>query len=1012
MKKLFSLLALLLTTFAAWAQLPEFSTADAPVYYKIQFTQGNTVLQDNGSGTFFTNENNGSSAGQLFAFVGSQSSFKLLSKSGNYATTATGTATNGQSATLLKSGSTGKAFCIQNSPNGNGQYVISLTTDKTKGFNTWGGASAGHNIGFWDTSDINDQIKFVAEDDLPDYSELEALISKEYTQSGTKLSSWTPENALTLWYNTPATLTSSSYKWMEYSLPIGNGRLGACLFGGVHADQLQFNEKSLWSGTSTIQGNPNHGNYRNFGSLYIIDESGDYSSFSNYKRWLDIQDGVGGVDFTDATENAYARRYFASEPDNVIVAHYAAPEGRKLAFQISYYAGDAINASKPAYKDNEGSFHGYTDLLKYNTTFRVIPVGDGATVTADAQGIHVANADEVLVLLAGKTDYDGTNVKTFSTGVGAEGLAQEIKSTLDAAAAKTYDELYAAHVENFRSYMGRVSLTLGTSTKEAQTTKTTEDLVTYYNKSTTNSKSADGLFLEELYFNYGRYLEISSSRGSLDVPSNLQGIWNDRANAPWNSDVHTNINIQMNYWPAEPTNLSECHLPFLNYIVNMVNSPGWKLAASNAGQSVGWTVHTESNIFGGMSSWMSNYTIANAWYVTHLWQHYRYTLDKDYLAKVFPAMWSASQYWAERLKLASDGTYECPNEYSPEHGPGSENATAHSQQLCRELFENTLEAIEVLGNESELNKTWLNKIKDRYAKLDLGLAIETYTGNWGTSLIKSNTPILREWKYTSYTSGENGHRHQSHLMCLYPFSQVYPGNEYFDAAVNSLTLRGDNSTGWSMGWRINLWARAQNGDHARTLLHNALKHSTSYGTDQSQGGIYYNLFDSHAPFQIDGNFGACAGIAEMLMQSATGTISLLPALPSAWPKGSVTGLKAVGDFTVSIKWAAKKATTATISNNQGQLLKVKAGTVNLTEVMVTVNGAEVAPTANEDGSFTIPSDKAGDIIVIDFNTPSSTVGIHNATAAPTTNIIYDLSGRRVQNASTGVFIINGKKVTL
>ena len=372
---------------------------------------------------------------------------------------------------------------------------------------------------------------------------------------------------------------------------------------------------------------------------------------------------------------------------------------------------------------------------------------------------------------------------------------------------------------------------------------------------------------------------------------------------------------------------------------------------------------------------------------------------------MFPAMWSCAQYWAERLVLAKDGTYECPKEYSPEHGPGSENATAHSQQLCRELFENTLEAVEILGIEPDYE--WLTKIQDRYEKLDLGLAIEKYTGNWGTSVLNSNTDILREWKYTGYTAGENGHRHQSHLMCLYPFNQVYPGSEYFDAAVNSLKLRGDNSTGWSMGWRINLWARAQDGDHARTLLRNALKHSTSYGTDQSRGGIYYNLFDSHAPFQIDGNFGACAGIAEMLMQSATGTISILPALPSAWSQGKVTGLKAVGDFTVDIEWKSGKASVVSILNNQGQPLRVKLSADALAEAVFTVNGAQVETTLMDDGSVLVPSEQAGDNVII---VVGKETGI--AQAASTVNasdVAYDLSGRQTCPNQKGIFIVNGEK---
>ena len=233
---------------------------------------------------------------------------------------------------------------------------------------------------------------------------------------------------------------------------------------------------------------------------------------------------------------------------------------------------------------------------------------------------------------------------------------------------------------------------------------------------------------------------------------------------------------------------------------------------------MGWVVNTESNLFGGMSSWSDNYTIANAWYVTHLWWHYRYTLDREYLKRVFPTMWSASQYWAERLVLADDGTYECPKEFSPEHGPQVENATAHSQQLVRELFDNTLAAIEVLGNRDELPAEWLERISDRRSKLDLGLHTETYlSGEKWNKLIKDGSTILREWKYSPYTVGENAHRHTSHLMALYPFTQIKPGDDYFVPAINSLTQRTDASTGWAMGWRVNLWARALDGNHARRM---------------------------------------------------------------------------------------------------------------------------------------------------------------------------------------------------
>lgn len=450
----------------------------------------------------------------------------------------------------------------------------------------------------------------------------------------------------------------------------------------------------------------------------------------------------------------------------------------------------------------------------------------------------------------------------------------------------------------------------------------------------------------------------------------------------------------MNYWPAEPTNLSEMHLPFLNYIINM--SAGihneWAGYAKAAGQKRGWTCYTENNIFGGVGSFAHNYVIANAWYCTHLWQHYRYTLDRDYLKRAFPAMLSAAQFWLDRLVLdKKDNTYVCPKEYSPEHGPGQEDGVAHAQQLVYDLLTNTKSAIEVLGSDAEISEADLNLLNDRLSKLDRGLATEQYTGAWGNPKngVKSGELLLREWKTSAYTAGENGHRHMSHLMCVYPFNQVTPSSPYYQAAVNSMNVRGDESTGWSMGWKINLWARLQNGTKAHGILTKALRHSTSYGTDQSRGGIYYNLYDSHAPFQIDGNFGACSGIAEMLLQSHTDTIQVLPALPKAWKTGHVTGLKAIGNFTVSVAWKDGKATRITIVNNGGQKGIVKYPAIATAKQYV--DGVVNEAAAESENVVNISAEK-GSVTVFDFDGTYDPTGIHNAKAdAP----VVATSGRTV-----------------
>ena len=1043
MNKILPLFALAATGLSAMAQseLPTFTAQDkldAATYYHIRFKNGGVELVDKGTNAKVSTAYGRKNDTQLFAFIGTQQNFVLRSKNGNYL------AYQNNRMTSVKEAAKAEALSILNSPNfGKGYYVIARKSDSGNSFNPFGGTGVGKEIGFWSNADVNNSLYFPLPEDVPaaTYSAYrDEFTKKEY--AFTANNSFNPERPLTLWYVKPA--MGGDNPWMEYSLPLGNGHLGASLFGGIKVDQIQLNEKTIWTGTPTVIGN--HGGYHNLGGIFVHDLSENFNTTDkkafNYNRFLDIERGVGGVNFSDKAGTKYERRYFSSAPDDVVAAHYKATGDNKLHLRFALVAGEDINASNPKYDENgEVSFAGKLPTVYYNARMKVVPTGGTMTVTKE--GVEVKDATEVKVIFSAASTFDG-GVPSRSTG-DANTVAAKVQDIVTKAAAKSWAALESAHVADFESYMGRVKLNLD----NASTKRNTQSLITNYNLSDASKNSKDGLFLEQLYFNYGRYLMISSSRGNINVPSNLQGIWNDKAEAPWNSDIHTNINVQMNYWPAETTNLSDCHLPFLNYILDNYKGEGWQKAArwGDDGQKVGWTVFTESNIFGGMSTWGGNYKEVNAWYCTHLWDHYRFTRDEAFLRKAFPAIWQSAQFWMERMiqdKVKKDGTFVAPNEYSPEQNDHPrEDGTAHAQQLITANLQIAQDAINILGAESlGLSAADVAKLKNYVEKTDKGLHIEEYKGDWGSwaSDLKINkgTKLLKEWKYAPYSvSGDKGHRHMSHLMCLYPLNQVERGDDYFQPAVNALTLRGDAATGWSMGWKVNLWARAKDGDHARRILNNALKHSTSYGTDQYQGGIYYNLYDSHAPFQIDGNFGVCAGMAEMLLQSQNEVIEILPALPRAWKNGSVTGLKAVGNFTVDVAWKNLLPSEVKIVSHLGLPLRVKvAGNtqkpgeeidpykfdLTLVKVLVNGRGAKVIPVETKDKKHPTFEIKAlvngelkdvpaGSTVTIDFSAPAVPTGIGLVKKEDNKKKqVFGLDGRAASANSHGILVIDGQKV--
>ena len=1043
MNKILPLFALAATGLTAMAQseLPTFTAKDkleAATYYHIRFKNGGVELVDKGANAKLSTAYGRKNDAQLFAFIGTKDNFVLRSKNGNYL------AYQNNRMTSVKEVAKAEALSILNSPNfGKGFYVIARKSDSGNSFNPFGGTGVGKEIGFWSNADVNNSLYFPLPEDVPaaTYSAYrDEFTKKEY--AFTANNTFNPERPLTLWYVKPAMGVTNP--WMEYSLPLGNGHLGASLFGGIQVDQIQLNEKTIWTGTPTVIGN--HGGYHNLGGIFVHDLSENFNTTDkkafNYNRFLDIERGVGGVNFSDKAGTKYERRYFSSAPDDVVAAHYKATGDNKLHLRFALVAGEDINASNPKYDENgEVSFAGKLPTVYYNARMKVVPTGGTMTVTKE--GVEVKDATEVKVIFSAASTFDGS-VPSRSIG-DANTVAAKVQDIVTKAAAKSWAALESAHVADFESYMGRVKLNLD----NASTKRNTQSLITSYNASPSNKDSREGLFLEQLYFNYGRYLMISSSRGNINVPSNLQGIWNDKAEAPWNSDIHTNINVQMNYWPAETTNLSDCHLPFLNYILDNYKREGWQKAArwGDDGQKVGWTVFTESNIFGGMSTWGGNYKEVNAWYCTHLWDHYRFTRDEAFLRKAFPAIWQSAQFWMERMiqdKVKKDGTFVAPNEYSPEQNDHpTEDGTAHAQQLITANLQIAQDAINILGAESlGLSAADVAQLKNYVEKTDKGLHIEEYKGDWGDWAknlgINKGTKLLKEWKYASYSvSKDKGHRHMSHLMCLYPLNQVERGDDYFQPAVNALTLRGDAATGWSMGWKVNLWARAKDGDHARRILNNALRHSTAYITDQYQGGIYYNLYDSHAPFQIDGNFGVCAGMAEMLLQSQNEVIEVLPALPRAWKNGSVTGLKAVGNFTVDVAWKNLLPSEVKIVSHLGLPLRVKvAGNtqkpgeeidpykfdLTLVKVLVNGRGAKVIPVETKDKKHPTFEIKAlvngelkdvpaGSTVTIDFSAPAVPTGIGLVKKEDNKKKqVFGLDGRAASANSHGILVIDGQKV--